>query len=93
MVTLKAERDLLRSVVLALESCLNADVDEMLQRVLSPVPLSIATPKRSLRKASGKSDLSKILQQNVSQSQRLVSQSETRTIIDGMATVQSLANA
>ena len=37
--------------------------------------------------------MGKILQQNVSQSQRLVSQSETRTIIDGMATAQSLTNA
>lgn len=93
MVTLKAERDLLRSVVLALESSRNADVDELLQRELSPVPLSIATPKKSLREASGKSDLSKILQQNVSQSERLVRQSETRSIIDGMATVQSQINA
>ena len=30
MVTLKAERDLLRSVVVALESGRNADVDELL---------------------------------------------------------------
>ena len=37
--------------------------------------------------------MSKILQQNVSQSQRPVNQSETCTIIDGMAAVQSLANA
>ena len=76
-VTLKADRDLLRRVVVALESGRNVDVDELLQRELSPVPLSIATPKGSLREASGKSDLSKILQQNVSQSQRPVNQSET----------------
>ena len=88
-----ADRDLLKRVVVALESGRNVDVDEVLQRELSPVPLSIATPKGSLREASGKSDLSKILQQNVSQSQRPVNQSETCTIIDGMAAVQSLANA
>lgn len=58
-VTLKADRDLLRRVVVALESGRNVDVDELLQRELSPVPLSIATPKGSLREASGKSDLSK----------------------------------
>ena len=93
MVTLKADRDLLRRVVVALESGRNVDLDKLLQRELSPVPLSIATPKGSLREASGKSDLSKILQENVSQSQHPVNQSETCTIIDGMAAIQSLANA
>ena len=92
-VTLKADRDLLRRVVVASESVHNVAVDELLQRELSPAPLSIATPKGSLREASGKSYLSKILQQHVSKSQHPVSQSETRTIIDGMAAVKSLANA
>ena len=44
--------------MVALESGRNVDVDELLQRELSPVPLSIATPKGSLREAPGKSDLS-----------------------------------
>ena len=92
-VTIKADRDLLRRVVVALESGRDIDVDELLQRELSPVPLSIATPNGSLREASGKSDLGKILQENVSQSQPPISNRETCTIIDGMAAIQSLGNA
>jgi len=64
-----------------------------LQRKLSPGPLSIATPNGSLREASKKSDLSKILLENVCLSQPPISQNETCTIIDGMAAIQSLANA
>ena len=92
-VAIKADRDLLRRVVVALESGRNVDVDELLQRELSPVPLSISTPSGSLREASRKADLSKILQENVCQSQPPISQSETCTIVDGMVAVQSLANA
>ena len=39
----KADGDLLRRVVVALESGREVDVDTLLQRELSPVPLSIAT--------------------------------------------------
>ena len=42
-VGIKADRDLLRRVVVALESGREVDVDILLQRELSPVPLSIAT--------------------------------------------------
>lgn len=79
--------------MVALESGPDVDLDELLQRERSPVPLSIATSNGSLREASGKSDLSKILQENVCQSQPLIIQNETCTIIDGMAAIQSLANA
>ena len=75
MVAIKADRDLLRRVVVALESGRNVDEDELLQRELSPVPLSIATPNGSLREALGKADLSKILQDNVCQSQPPIIQS------------------
>lgn len=47
--------------MVALESGRDVDVDELLQRKLSPDLLSIATPNESLREASKKSDLSKIL--------------------------------
>jgi len=89
-IVIKADRDLLRRVVVALES--GRDVDALLQRELSPVPLSIATLDGNLRQASGKSDLSNILQENVYQTQPHISQNETCTIIDGMAAVQCLAN-
>ena len=42
-VAIKADRDLLRRVVAALESGREVDVDPLLQRELSSVPLSIAT--------------------------------------------------
>lgn len=91
-VAMKADRDLLRPVVVALESGREVDVDTLLQRELSPVPLSIATLDGCLRQASGKSDLGNILQENVHQSQPPISQYQTCTIIDGMAAVQSLGN-
>ena len=46
-----------------------------------------------IREATGKSDLSNILQKNVSQDQPPQNQEQTCTIIDGMAAVQSLGNS
>ena len=91
-VAIKADRDLLRRVVVALESGREVDVDTLLQRELSPVPLSIATLDGCLRLTSSKSDLGNILQKNVNQSQPPISHHKTCTIIDGMAAVQSLGN-
>ena len=56
-------------MAVALESGREVDVDTLLQRELSPVPLSIATLDGCLRLASTKSDLGNILQKNVNQSQ------------------------
>ena len=92
-VSIKADRDLFRRVVLALGSGREVDVDTLLQReLLSPVPLSIATLDGCLRLASSKSDLGNILQKNVNQSRLPISHHKTCTIIDGMAAVQSLGN-
>ena len=63
-VAIKADRDLLRRAVVALESGREVDVDTLLQRELSPVPLSIATLDGCLRLTSSKSDLGNILQKN-----------------------------
>lgn len=90
---IKADRDLLRRVVVALESGRDIDVDDLLTRELSPVPFSIATLDGCIREATGKSDLSNILQKNVSQDQPPQNQEQTCTIIDGMAAVQSLGNS
>ena len=46
-----------------------------------------------IREATGKSDLSNILQKNVSQDQPPQNQEQMCTIIDGMAAVQSLGNS
>ena len=88
---MKADKDLLRRVIVALESGRDVDVNTLLQSELAPVPKSLATLDRSLREA-GKSDLGIILQGNVCKSQMPISRSQTCTIIDGMAAVQSFAN-
>ena len=59
-VAIEADRDLLRRMVVALESDREVDVDTLLQRELSPVPLSIATLDGRLRLASSKSDLGEV---------------------------------
>ena len=56
-------------MVVSLESGGEVDVDTLLQRELSPVPLSIATLDGCLRLASSNTDLGNILQKNVNQSQ------------------------
>ena len=89
---MKADRDLLRSVIVALESARKVYVNMLLQSELPPVPNSLATLDGSLREA-GKLDLGTILQRNVCKSQMPISQSQACTIIDGMAAVQSLANS
>ena len=89
---MKTDRDLLRRVVVVLESGRDIDVDTLLQRELSPIPLSLATPDGNIRSASSKADLSNILQENVAQTHTPSSQDKTCTIIDEMAAVQSLAN-
>lgn len=89
---MKADKDLLRRVIVALESSRDVDVNTLLQSELAPVPKSLATLDRSLREA-GKSDLGIILQGNVCKSQMPISRSQTCTIIDGMAAFQSFANS
>ena len=79
-------------MLVALESGRKVDVNTLLQSELAPVPKSLATLDGSLREA-GKLDLGTILQRNVCKSQMPISQSQTCTIIDGMAAVQSLANS
>ena len=91
-IAMKADKDLLRRVIVALESGRDVDVNTLLQSELAPVPKSLATLDGSLREA-GKSDLGTILQGNVCKSQMPISRSQTCTIIDGMAAVQSLANS
>ena len=91
-VAIKADRDLLRQVVVALDSGREVDVDILLQRELSSVSLSIASLDGCLRLASSKSDLGNMLQKNVNQSQPSIRHHKTCTIIDGMAAVQSLGN-
>ena len=91
-VSIKADRDLFRRVVVALESGREVDVGELLERELSSVPLSLATLDRKLRNCASKADLSHILQGNKAQIQAPTNLDQTCTIIDGMAAIQSLGN-
>lgn len=86
------DKDLLRRVIVALESGREVDVNTLLQSELAPVQKSLSTLDGSLREA-GKSDLGTILQGNVCKNQMPISRSQTCTLIDGMATVQPLANS
>ena len=90
-IAIKADKDLLKRVIVALESGRNVDVNTLLQSQLAPVTKSLATLDGSLREA-GKSDLGTILQGNVRKSHMPISRSQTCTIIDGLVAVQSLAN-
>ena len=67
-------------------------MDTLLESEPAPVLKSLATLDGSLREA-GKSNLGTILLGNVCKSQMPISRSQTCTIIDGMAAVQSLANS
>ena len=57
-VSIKADRDLFRRVVVALESGREVDIGELLERELSSVPLSLARIDRKLRNCASKADLS-----------------------------------
>ena len=91
-IAMKADKDLLRRVIVSLESGRDVNVNTLLQSELAPVRNSLATLDGSLREA-WKSDLGTILQGNVCNSQMPISRSQTCTIIDGMAAVQPLANS
>ena len=91
-IAMKADKDLLRRVIVALECGLDVDVNTLLESEPAPVLKSLATLDGSLREA-GKSNLGTVLQGNVCKSQMPISRSQTCTIIDGMAAVQSLANS
>lgn len=91
ILSLKADRDFFRRVIVALESGRSVDVDHLLQQELSPVPLSLATINGKLR-PTNKADLASILTKGSSYNQLPVSSTETCTIIDGMAAVQAMGN-
>ena len=91
-IAMKADKDLLRRVIVALESGRDVNVNTLNQSELAPVSKSLATRDRSLREA-GMSDLGTILQGNLCKSQMPISKSQTCTIVVGMAAVQSLAKS
>ena len=90
-VALKADRDLFKRVITAMEGGRDVDVDKMLEHELCPIPLSLATADSRLRLPQNKSDFSKILQKGLPQN-AVPLPNPTCTIVDGMAMVQVLGN-
>eukprot|EP00745_Piridium_sociabile_P034091 TRINITY_DN5858_c0_g1_i7.p1 TRINITY_DN5858_c0_g1~~TRINITY_DN5858_c0_g1_i7.p1 ORF type:complete len:942 (+),score=252.29 TRINITY_DN5858_c0_g1_i7:556-3381(+) len=90
-VVLKADRDLFKRVITAMEAGRDVDINKMLEQELCPVPLSLATADRRLRLPQNKADLSKILQQGLPQN-AVPPPNPTCTIVDGMAMVQAFGN-
>jgi hypothetical protein len=91
-VSIKADRDLFRQVIVALKGGREVDVDRLLEHELSSVPVSLATFDEKLRFPATKAALSKILEQGMAQNHAPVNNNPTCTILDGMAIVQSLGN-
>ena len=79
-IAMKADKDLLTRVIVAVESGHDIHVNTLLQSELAPVPKSLATLGGSLREA-GKSDLGTILHVNICKSQMPISRSQTCTTI------------
>ena len=87
--TIKADRDLFRRIIIAIEGGREIDIDTMLEKELSPVPLSLAKTDGSLHQ-SDKANLAGLLHDgNISKSIP-ESQLTACTIIDAMALVHAM---
>ena len=84
-----ADQDLFRRVIVAGDRGQSIDIDEMLQRELSSVPLALACVDGTLRQTN-KAQLASILKDGVTQPTLNVTDTPTCTIIDGMALVQAI---
>ena len=86
---IKADRDLFRRLVVAVESGRDIELDTLLLKELSPVPLSLANTNGTLR-STNKAQLAHLLEEgNIKQSLPESSLQEC-TIIDGMDLIHSL---
>ncbi|KAL8561204.1 hypothetical protein ACOMHN_029275 [Nucella lapillus] len=90
-VAIKADRDLFRRVITAMEAGRDVDINKMLEQELCGVPLLLATADCRFRLPRNKADLAKILQQNLPQN-AAPAPSTSCTIVDGMAMIQVLGN-
>ena len=91
-VSLKADRDLFRRVITAMEAGREVDIDKLLEQELCPGPLSLATADGSLRLPRNKADLGKLLQQDLLQDEIQPDNRPLCTIVDGMAMIQALGD-
>ena len=91
VITVKADRDLFRHVIMAMKAGRDIDIDKVLQQELCPAPLSQAKADRRLRLPRNKAALGKILHQGLPQA-AIPPVHPTCTIVDGVAMVQALGN-
>ncbi|KAJ4935256.1 hypothetical protein JOQ06_016792 [Pogonophryne albipinna] len=80
----KPDRDIFCRIIVSMESGREVNMDELLQKELCAVPLSLATTYSVLR-PTNKADLATILQAGAMETELSPSVMRTCTIIDGMA--------
>lgn len=80
----KPDRDIFRHIIVSMDSGIEVNIDELLQKELCAVPLSLATTD-SLLRPTNKADLATILQAGAMETKLSPSAVSTCTIIDGMA--------
>ncbi|KAF3835485.1 hypothetical protein F7725_028043 [Dissostichus mawsoni] len=85
----KPDRDIFRRIIVSMESGREVNMDELLQKELCAVPLSLATTDSVLR-PTNKADLATILQAGAKETELSPSVMRTCTIIDGMALVRAM---
>ena len=87
--SVKPDRDIFRHIILSMESGREVNIDELLEKELCAVPLSLAKTDSVLR-ATNKADLATILQAGATETELRPSSMRTCTIIDGMALVRAM---
>ena len=86
--TIKADRDLLRRLLVASQGCREIDMKSILEHELSPVPLSLASTNFKLNKGN-KADLATLLIEDVDvKSEIAKSDKKSFVVIDGPALIQ-----
>lgn len=80
----KPDRDIFRRIIASMDSGREVNIDELLQKELCAIPLSLATMD-SLLKPTNKADLATILQAGAKETELSPTAVSTCTIIDGMA--------
>jgi len=87
--SVRPDRDIFRRVVVAMECGRDVNIDDLLQKELCAVPLSLATTDFALR-SSNKAELASILEEGATVTGLDASNLSTCTIIDGMAMVRAM---
>ncbi|KAL2081649.1 hypothetical protein ACEWY4_023502 [Coilia grayii] len=85
----KPDRDIFRRIIVSMDRGKEVNIDELLQKELCAVPLSLATTDSFLR-PTNKADLATILQAGAKETELCPSAVSSCIIIDGMALVRAI---